>query len=181
MMATLLPISSCGDDDTYDRLTFIGDSLVARWDLQASFPNTVTRNLGVSGSGLQYLRSLKGSMTGRDIVVLSGTNDIVTILSGSTTVSSYAEDYLEAIGECGAAHTYLYCILPRGERAGGRELNPVITELNATVRSLISGRGDITYIDVYDSLCRDGVLNMNYSLDGLHLNIYGYEILTANF
>ena len=36
-----------------------------------------------------------------------------------------------------------------------------------------------TFVDVYDYFLYEGKLNMDYSLDGLHLNDLGYNILNV--
>ncbi len=44
---------------------------------------------------------------------------------------------------------------------------------------MVAALGYGTFVDVYDYFLYKGGMNMNYSLDGLHLNDLGYNILNV--
>lgn len=171
--------SACDSDVTI--YNFIGDSIVARWDLQASFPVLVTRNAGLSGSGVAYIESKRGCFDGGVVTVLSGTNDYISVTT-ALAAEEYAVRYVDAIEGLGASHTYVFSILPRASLGDGEHTLPTISMINTAIRHEISARDNpsIVYIDVYDDfLDNNGHFNLNLSYDGLHLNPEGYEILTS--
>ena len=54
MCLSLMLLCACGESDK-PPLVFIGDSQIARWDVESYFPMAETRNHGLSGSGVQWL------------------------------------------------------------------------------------------------------------------------------
>lgn len=171
-------LTSCdSDEDTY---SFIGDSIVARWDLQQSFPTLITNNHGKSGSGLSYLQSYSGLLKGEVAIVLSGTNDYRKITS-QEAAEQYAADYVDALLAFGAKKIYAISVLPRDFESDNDLTCGMIMTLNAAIARAIAASDDerIVWLDVYDKFLDDnGKLNLNLSYDGLHLNPGGYEILT---
>lgn len=179
---TLIPLlgfQACDSDVT--TYNFIGDSIVTRWDLQASFPVLVTRNFGLSGSGVKYLEDKHGRFDGAIVTVLSGTNDYRSVTS-SIEAEKYALRYVDAIVGLGASRTYVLSILPRAFSDDNEHTLPTISMINQAISREIRLRENpsIVYLDVYDDfLDKNGHFNMNLSYDGLHLNPEGYEILTS--
>ena len=94
----------------------------------------------------------------------------------------YALRYVDAVSALTTGSVYIYSIMPRAREDGSvHGLHDTILSMNAAIRAEIDSRHDprLIYLDVYSSfLGEKGGLNMNYSYDGLHLNPYGYEILT---
>ena len=167
----------CGCKNEEERwVSFIGDSEVARWDLQFYFPSMLTENRGVSGSGIEYIKSMAYSMTGKDVVVLSGTNDLYK-LTDEEKINKYVAEYINAIISLSADKIYLISILPRNFNNEGPGINDKIKVLNDKIEQETISR-DITFIDVFDKLLKDGSINIQYSYDGLHLNNYGYELIS---
>lgn len=179
LAAALMTLTSCDkDEDTY---TFIGDSIVTRWDLQASFPTLITRNLGKSGSGVAYLESCRGRLKGEIGTVISGTNDYRSILT-QQDADDYAARYVDALEGLGAKKLYIYSVLPRSFKSDDRTTNATISALNKAIEQRIAQQGDtrMVYLNVYHKFLDDkGEFNMNLSYDGLHLNPGGYEILSS--
>lgn len=172
--------SSCNDEDeqTY---VFTGDSIIARWDLQNSFPILITRNDGKSGSGLAYLQDRAGMSAGQIAVVLSGTNDYRTITSDEDA-REYAAGYILALRGLGAKRVYAISVLPRAFKNDDATTLPTIMKLNRAISDEINrtAEGSVIFVDVYDQfLDGDEGFNMNLTYDGLHLNPEGYAILTS--
>lgn len=179
MMAAML--GSCGSDSDLNKvLCFVGDSLIARWDLNFFFPARLTRNDGVSGSGVQYLESLGGKYAGGRVVVLSGTNDLALVPLGDE--QAYAERFVEAVSNLGAERVIVISIPPRSKNWCHNELddNTRIKSMNACIARQCGTRPNFTYVDVFDQLVSDGFLYGGYTHDGLHLSEPGYEIITKN-
>lgn len=162
-------VACTNDDDVF--LTFIGDSLVARWDLQEYFPSSLTENRGVSGSGISYIESCAGQLENHDIVVLVGTNDCSMM---KRDMEGYADRYVKAVSALGGRRVYLFSILPRSSV----ELNSVIRQMNQLIKQRVTDIPGIVYLDAYNYMLREDVLDVNLSSDGVHVNNYGYDILS---
>mgnify|MGYP003308381375 CR=1 FL=1 len=60
-----------------------------------------------------------------------------------------------------------------------KQLNNDINSINEAIRNMC-GRKNVTYIDIYSKLVDNtGVLNVNYTKDGLHINEDGYKVITS--
>lgn len=162
-----------------DRLFFIGDSLISRWDLEEYFPMRLVTNEGLSGSGITWIEDHKGAFAGETVVMLSGTNNLGSLMT-EAVMQEYAVKYVEAANKLGAARLLMVSILPRNFEGDMTNINIRIKQLNALIckEVLKHGRG-IVYVDVHNDFEQDGVMNAQYSYDGLHLSSYGYDLLAA--
>lgn len=170
--------ASCGDEPDME-ICFVGDSLVEFWDVGRSCPTLRYRNLGRAGAGITYLGELGTSVAGRDVVLLIGTNDAWQLLDMG--VEDYAERYIAAARGLKARKIYLFSVLPRTLVNDAEELREAIPRFNSEIKRRLGEFGcEVAYVDVYDKM-RDGDsfgIRAELSPDGLHLNSYGYEILT---
>lgn len=179
LVALSFLVLSCSDHDDVQELTFIGDSHVERWDLTGSFPSYICHNYGLSGSGLDYLLTQQSKTEGKNVVVVTGRNDILQITEEN--IQTYVERYVQTLSSLSAKRLFVYCIFPCTlEQIGSKASDAKMVELlNERIKHEIALQGlQATYIDVYDDLLYDGELNRQYSADGLHLNAYGYQILS---
>lgn len=167
---------SCADDVKDIQLDFIGDSIVARWDLAESFPSYRTKNYGVSGSGIEYLESMSSRFNGRTVVILSGTNNNYLMTEADRT--AYMRRYVDAILALGADKVYLYSVLPRDFSHDRTDINEDIFKFDSIVEEAVADFSDIVYLNIYRLFLKDGKINPQLYSDGLHLSTYGYEILT---
>ena len=174
--AVLFLLSSCSDDVKDARLDFVGDSIVARWDLAEYFPSRLVYNYGKSGAGIEYLESLAGRFADRNVVVMIGTNN--NYLFVETDREDYARRYVDAITALDAKRVYLYSVLPRDFTSDRDDVNDDIAEFNAVVKHIVESMPAIVYMDVYDDFLHDGKIDFQLYSDKLHLSPYGYEILT---
>lgn len=174
--AVLFLLSSCSDDVKDARLDFVGDSIVARWDLAEYFPSRLVYNYGKSGAGIEYLESLAGRFAGRNVVVMIGTNNNYLFVEPDR--EDYARRYVDAITALDAKRVYLYSVLPRDFTSDRDDVNDDIAEFNAVVKRMVESMPAIVYMDVYDDFLHDGKIDFQLYSDKLHLSPYGYEILT---
>ena len=176
---SLLIFCSCNSSlDRKTTLTFVGDSIIARWDLQCYFSSLITYNEGKSGAGISYIESLEGKMVGQNIVVLIGTNDHL-MMRNENERKAYGQRYIEAINRMGANTIYLYEVLPRDFNNVNGALNADIESFNNEIYNLIAGNPKIHYIHVYNHFMgKDGRIIQEYYNDGLHLSHRGYGILS---
>ena len=170
-------------------ILFIGDSIVEYYPLQELFGTSKTIvNRGIRGYQTGLLREnldahLYGGAVDK-IVLLIGTNDI-----GKDVPVNEALNNLEAIIQS-IAHDYplteikLLSILPVNESEEYKQTvyirtNEKIKKWNQAYKELASAYMQVEFVPVFDSLIdQAGQLKKEYTTDGLHLSITGYQALT---
>ena len=170
-------------------ILFIGDSIVEYYPLQELFGTSKTIvNRGIRGyqTGL-LLENLDAHLYGGvvdKIVLLIGTNDI-----GKDVPVNEALNNLEAIIQS-IARDYplteikLLSILPVNEGEEYKQTvyirtNEKIQKWNQAYKELASAYMQVEFAPVFDSLIdQEGQLKKDYTTDGLHLSVTGYQVLT---
>ena len=170
-------------------ILFIGDSIVEYYPLQELFGTSKTIvNRGIRGyqTGL-LLENLDAHLYGGavdKIVLLIGTNDI-----GKDVPVNEALNNLEAIIQS-IARDYplteikLLSILPVNEGEEYKHTvyirtNEKIQKWNQAYKELASAYMQVEFAPVFDSLIdQEGQLKKEYTTDGLHLSVTGYQVLT---
>ena len=168
---------SHNNDTTALSLDFLGDSIIARWDIDEYFPTWQVYNYGVSGAGIDYIEGNAGRFVGKQVVVVIGTNDINHM--APDRIEKYVERYMSAIEELGASRVYLFSLHPRNFSSDRSDVNTVVADFNNRIRARVSEVPSIVYLDVYSDFFYEGEPNPKLYYDRLHLNPYGYEILVS--
>ena len=170
-------------------IIFIGDSIVEYYPLQELFGTAKTIvNRGVRGyqTGL-LLENLDAHLYGDavdQIVLLIGTNDI-----GKDVPMNEALDNLERViqsiaREYPLSQIKLLSILPVNEGEKYKQTvyirtNEKIREWNQAYEALVSAYMQVDFVPIYDSLTdSEGQLKKDYTTDGLHLSVAGYQALS---
>lgn len=177
LTAFLFLMPSC-EDGVQRRVTFVGDSMIERWDVQYCFPNFDCTNMGVSGAGIKYIESLAGRFHGETIAVMIGTNNNGEY-PNETLAEKFAQKYCSAIESLGADKVYLFSILPRQAKHDREDINEDIATVNGKIRQMLGDKPNVVYIDTNDEFLDGNRINRQYYVDGLHLTAWGYELLTA--
>lgn len=167
-------------------IIFIGDSIVEYYPLQELFGTSKTIvNRGYQ-TGL-LLENLDAHLYGGavdKIVLLIGTNDI-----GKDVPVNEALNNLESIIQS-IARDYpltdikLLSILPVNEGEEYKQTvyirtNEKIQNWNQAYQELASAYMQMEFVPVFDSLTdQAGQLKKDYTTDGLHLSVAGYQVLT---
>lgn len=165
------------DSTTAPCLDFIGDSIIARWDIDEYFPTWQVYNYGVPGAGIDYIEGNAGRFVGKQVVVVIGTNDINYM--APDRIEKYTERYMSAIKDLGASRVYLYSLHPRNFSSDRSDVNKDVVAFNDLIRARVSEVPSIVYLDVYTDFLYEGEPNPRLYYDRLHLNPYGYEILVS--
>ena len=168
---------------------FIGDSIVEYYPLQELF-GTAKRivNRGIRGYQTKLLlENLDAHLYGDavdQIVLLIGTNDI-----GKDIPINEALDNLERVIQSIArdyplSQIKLLSILPVNEGEKYKQTvyirtNEKIREWNQAYEALVSAYMQVDFVPIYDSLTdSEGQLKKDYTTDGLHLSVAGYQALS---
>ena len=170
-------------------MIFIGDSIVEYYPLQELLGTAKTIvNRGIRGyqTGL-LLDNLDAHLYGDavdQIVLLIGTNDI-----GKDIPMNDALDNLEGViqslnRDCPLSQIKLVSILPVNEGEEYKQTvyirtNEKIREWNQAYEALASAYMQVDFVPIYDSLTdSEGQLKKDYTTDGLHLSVAGYQALS---
>lgn len=170
-------------------IIFIGDSIVEYYPLQELFGTAKTIvNRGIRGYQTRLLlENLDAHLYGDavdQIVLLIGTNDI-----GKDIPMNEALDNLERVIQSIArdyplSQIKLLSILPVNEGERYKQTvyirtNEKIREWNQAYEALASAYMQVDFVPIYDSLTdTEGQLKKDYTTDGLHLSVAGYQALS---
>lgn len=168
---------SCEDKEADATLNFIGDSLVAGWDLPAYFPSRIVQNYGKNGATIDYLEQYAGGFVGRTVVIEIGTNDCRQM--APQYIDIYSRRYMKTVICLGAKKVYLFSVLPRDLVNDLPDVNSYIFTFNEIIKQKSKEYPQITYIDAYSDFLHHGKPNPGLYNDRLHLSPAGYEILSA--
>ena len=172
--------------DGYTNYLFLGDSITEYYDLDKYFPNMPVVNSGVAGDTtediLDDMKERVYDYNPSKVFILIGTND----LRDDKSVEEVVENIKKIIGGIKQnkkiAEIYLESIYPVNEDikksvVGLRE-NDDINEINNQIEEYAKNE-NITFLNTHELLIDDdGLLNEDYTDDGLHLNDKGYEVVT---
>ncbi len=169
-----------------NRVVFLGDSITDGWNMTTYFPGKPYVNRGISGQVLPQMLvrmypdviELKPAV----MVLLGGTNDIARN-NGMTTLAMIQENTM-AITELAHAHgikVVLCSVTPiadygRTKMSDGRPPADIL-KVNLWMREY-AGKVGAIYADYFNALADDkGLLKPGISMDGLHPNQQGYNLM----
>ena len=106
------------------------------------------------------------------VIILIGTNDITHNIPQNEILENY-NSIIEKLYEISNVRLCFVSVLP----TSSMKKNLEISTINSELEKLCDKRG-IDYIDAYNLMVSDeGVIQDDLSLEGLHLNKSGYDIL----
>lgn len=175
-------------DDNY---VFLGDSITDWYDLDKYFEGLPVVNSGVSGYSTNNILNNMNKMVYQynpsKVFILIGINDlelkvdddvvannIRKIVQGIKKNRRYAKIYVESIYPINNSDDDKI----EGSIINGNRKNSDIIDINNKLVKLAEEEG-VTYIDLHKELVDDeGLLKIEYTVDGLHLSSEGYEKVT---
>ena len=169
-----------------ENVLFLGDSITDFYDLEKYYPDNNVVNSGISGDvsddilNDMYNRVYRYNPS--KIFLLIGTNQIPKGDSDDEIVDDIKRIITNIHDNRSITKIYVESIYPVNKELNKTMVstrdNERIVELNKKIKEEVKDIKYVEYINIYDSLLKDGVLNDEYSEDGLHLNDKGYEIVT---
>lgn len=194
MLTFLRSVISTEWDGDKKEVVFLGDSIIRDYDLDRFFPKIKTKlfNCGVSGITTQGLHNIvkQGVIRHKPstIVILVGTNDMSEENSkrDNEIIDNISKLIIDLKIILKGVNIIFISILPCDEDrygknsiAGGGRTNERIEKLNSIFKEFESYYKDYIFVDAFKKLSDDnGNLIKQYTHDGLHLNVEGYEKLT---
>ena len=94
-------------------------------------------------------------------------------------ITDFVDEYKRTIEGLAPRRVFVISILPRNLETDNPHTNDYIKELNFALSQMVETLNYGVFLDVYDDFAHEDKMNMNYSLDGLHLNDLGYNILNV--
>lgn len=158
---------------TQEKVVFVGDSLVRNWDTERCFPYLDSENLGVDGYRMRDCRNININNSEATVVLLIGTNDLA--LSNKTGYENeFADEYMELVNRFICKRIICISILPKD--GFGYE---VISNINRNIEGRLKAKENCVFLDVAGDFLYNGGINPEYTVDGLHLNTKGYDLLSS--
>lgn len=170
-------------------IIFIGDSIVEYYPLQELFGDAKTIvNRGIRGYQTRLLlENLDTHLYGDavdQIVLLIGTNDIGKDIPMNEALNNLERVIQSIARDYPLSQIKLLSILPVNEGERYKQTvyirtNEKIREWNQAYEALASAYMQVDFVPVYDSLTdTEGQLKKDYTTDGLHLSVAGYQVLS---
>ena len=171
-------------------IIFIGDSIVEYFPLQELLGTTKTIvNRGIRGyqTGL-LLDNLDAHLYGDavdQIVILIGTNDIGKDIPMSQTLTNLERVIQTISRDYPLSQIKLVSILPVNEGEDFKQTvyirtNEKINAWNQAYQDLASAYMQVEFVPVFENLLdQKGQLKSDFTTDGLHLSVSGYQALSS--
>ena len=155
-------------------VVMIGDSItdIAEWS--EFFPAVSIANRGIGGDTTEGVLNRLDSvyLTGaKTVFLLVGINDIGRGDSVDTVYSNY-EKIIEDLLSHGVQPFIQSTILAGDVK---KAFNPRVNELNNRLGKLAASK-NILFINLNTHLAKGGILNAEFTTDGIHLNAAGYRV-----
>ena len=178
---------------------FVGDSITEYYQLTDFYGDymrrtgTLVYNRGISAECTDHLLARFDSsvldMEPKNLVLLIDVNDLGQGVPEDTIYSNIQTMIEKTQARCPQTNIILQALYPIDENrpefydrfmVGSVRTNEMIRSLNARLRALAEEKG-IQYVDLTDQLADgNGVLRAEYTMDGIHPNAAGYEVVTAS-
>lgn len=158
-------------------VVFFGDSIIRGSDFRKQFPHKKIVNLGYSGdtlSGMIKRIPMITAMHPQQVFILGGINGL-TNRNADRCIAVYEKLLNEIRQAMPFTKIYIHSLLPlSSEKERKICKNQTILCFNQRLRSLAEAR-NIPFIDLYTLYAKDGVLNPDLTVDGIHLFPHAYE------
>lgn len=170
-------------------IIFIGDSIIEYYPLQELLGTSKTIvNRGIRGYQTGFLlKNLDAHLYGDavdQIVLLIGTNDIGKDVPMMEALNNL-ESVIQTISrDYPLSQIKLVSILPVNESENFKQTvyirkNDTIKAWNQAYQELASAYMQVEYVSVFEKLLdQEGQLKSDYTTDGLHLSVSGYQTLS---
>lgn len=168
----LLFLLGCSNDYS-EKVIFVGDSLVRNWDTEKYIPFLNTENRGVDGYRMEDCNNIRVNDKEAIVVLLIGTNDLITS-NNTKYAEEFSEKYIELVNGFTCKRIVCISILPKD----GFNYK-IIHEINKCTESKLKSQRNCIFLNVAEDFLYNGGMNPEYTVDGVHLNSKGYDLLSS--
>lgn len=166
-------------------IVFIGNSITQHFEVFELTGDSRVRNRGIGGDTTEGVcNRLKNITDGQPykIFLMLGINDLILGKNVDEIIKNY-EEIVQFINENSKeSEIYIESVLPVSKYKENviccDNVNAVIVDLNQRLNNL-AYKYSINYINLYRHFEESGGLNMNLTVDGIHLNGEGYLLLAS--
>ena len=165
--------------NTPNEIIFLGNSITDGCEWGELFQNQNIKNRGIGGDDtdgiLERLSEITDSQPEK-VFIMIGTNDLAYGKSIDYVISNYYKiiDSIQLWSPL--TQIYIQSVLPTEDAIHTTRKNTDIIKINDQLKKLASEKGT-TYIDLFSIFAtNENKLNLDYSIDGLHINGEGYLI-----
>ncbi|WP_304311276.1 acyltransferase family protein [Phocaeicola plebeius] len=156
-----------------EKIIFIGDSLIRNWDTEKYMPFLEAENYGVDGYRMEDCNNIRVNDKEAIVVLLIGTNNLITS-NNTKYAEEFAEKYIELVNGFTCKRIVCISILPKD----GFNYK-IIHEINKCIESKLKSQRNCIFLNVAEDFLYNGGMNPEYTVDGVHLNSKGYDLLSS--
>ena len=170
---------------------FLGDSITEYYDINNYYSGMPVVNSGKSGNTTKdILKDIDNRVyvyNPSKVFILIGTNDLIYDISMDDTINNVNKIINKIKKNRPFCEIYLESIYPinnsdddkiNHKMVTDKRTNKIIKKMNKRLKEVAENE-KIVYIDVYSKLVdKDGNLDIDYTIDGLHLSKEGYKVVT---
>lgn len=182
LLIFVILIGSCSMNTK--KVVFMGDSHIARWNVDKYFPLSDNQNAGIGGEKVEELLLRVDSYSSDINVIIIGTNNYIA--SSGQLSDEFYENIDDLLYKSSSlfSKTIFISVPPLSfdmvKRVNINANTDYIT-INSDIKQICNKYENVIYEDINSSLLSDdnGFLKQKYSLDGVHLNARGYELISS--
>lgn len=162
-----------------NEIIFLGNSITDNCEWAELFQNPNIKNRGIGGDDTDgILERLSEVTEGQPakIFIMIGTNDLAYEKTVDHVVSNYYKIIDNIQLNSPKTRIYIQSVLPTEDALHTTRKNTDIMEINRQLQKLAADKKTV-YIDLFSLFATpENKLNLDYSIDGLHINGKGYLI-----
>lgn len=167
-------------------IVFVGDSITQDYNVYEYFPNHRVYNRGIGGDTtvglLTRLPCSVYELQPKTVVLLIGTNDFAMLETTPMEICERVQHIVDEILQFNPnIKIILQSIYPVNENLNPNTVLPRKNKFIVETNELLKKIKHITFVDIFNLLVdHEGNLSKDYTIEGLHINSRGYEIITES-
>jgi predicted alpha-1,2-mannosidase len=163
--------------DRKNEIIMLGNSITDQGLWTELFNDLRIKNRGIGGDDtegiLERLDEITSSQPDK-VFIMIGTNDLAKLKTVDEILENYKTILNRIVTDSPKTEVFVQSVLPTEDAVHTTRKNSDIMQINEGLKQIAAERG-LTYIDLFTAFATaEYKLNMNYSIDGLHLNGAGY-------
>lgn len=157
-------------------VVFLGDSITENYDVKKYYSEFNVLNRGIGGDTTIGVETRLGvsayEVDPKVLVMLIGVNNIDTMFDNYQNILNSLKTNIPN------TKVILLSLTPMTNNFASRNIKAIAN--NIEIKKMAK-ENEFSYIDIYTPLLDSSTneLNRNYTIDGLHLNLNGYEVVTS--